>query len=139
MGPDFFKQFASFLEIIFILHQIFSSLIRLATIFFCFWLGSLAAVAQKPWQQPDQKETKNTVRFFPNPAVNNITFEFKEEPPKGTTIQVFSFLGRQVANIPANSQRVSFQVTDFYSGIYVFQVRTPSGKVLETNKFQVNR
>mgnify|MGYP002783678972 CR=1 FL=1 len=121
------------------MQQIFLSLYRWATILVICVLGSFAAGAQKPWQQPDQKETKNLVRFFPNPAVNNITFEFKEEPPKGTTIQVFSFLGRQVANIPANSQRVSFQVTDFYSGIYVFQVRTPSGKIIETNKFQVNR
>lgn len=113
---------------------------RWATIFLFCVLGSFAAGAQKTLQQqPDQKETKDQVRFFPNPAVNSITFEFKEEPPKGTTIQVFSFLGRQVANIPANGKRVSFQVNNFYSGVYVFQVRTPSGKIIETNKFQVNR
>jgi len=121
------------------LHEILVHLRRLYTILICIILGSFVAGAQKPWQNPDQKETKNVVRFFPNPAVNNITFEFKEEQPRGTTIQVFSFLGRQVANIPVNSQRVSFQLTEFYSGIYVFQVRTPNGKIAETNKFQVNR
>lgn len=114
-------------------------MIRLYIILLVIIPGSFVAGAQKPYQNPDYKENKNLVRFFPNPAVNTITFEFKEEQPKGTNIQIFSFLGRQVANIPVNSQRVSVKLTEFYSGIYVFQVRTPNGKIAETNKFQVNR
>lgn len=79
------------------------------------------------------------MKFFPNPAVNFITFEFRENPPSGSSLQVFSFLGRQVAIAPVNAKRITVNVSELFRGVYVFQVRTPSGKVLETNKFQVNR
>lgn len=79
------------------------------------------------------------VRFYPNPAVNFITFEIKEPVDRGTTIQVYSFLGRKVASVPVNSQKVSVNVSDYFRGVYVFQLRSPNGKIVETNKFQVNR
>jgi hypothetical protein len=82
---------------------------------------------------------KTIVHVYPNPAVNFITFEFKKPVTPGTSIQVYSFLGRQVAAIPVNSQKVTVNITDYFRGIYVFQLRSPSGKILETNKFQVSR
>jgi zona occludens toxin (predicted ATPase) len=94
--------------------------------------------AQKAPATPDQ-ESKPMVRFYPNPAINFITFDIKESVERGTTILVYSFLGRQIAAIPVNSQRVTVNISEYYRGIYVFQLRSPSGKVLETNKFQVNR
>lgn len=102
-------------------------------------LGS-SVWAQKPAQNPGTQEASaNACKFFPNPATNFITFEFKEEQERGTTIQIYSFLGRVVATVPVNSKRITVNVSDYFRGIYVFQVRTPNGKVVETNKFQVNR
>ncbi len=99
------------------------------------------AYAQKPMQTPDNRPENNKVqvRFYPNPATNFINFEFKEPLERGATLQVFSFLGRQVASIQVQSQRVTVNVSEYFRGIYVFQLRLPSGKVVETNKFQVNR
>jgi hypothetical protein len=92
-------------------------------------------------QTPDNRSENNKVQvhFYPNPASNFINFEFKEPLEPGAMLQVFSFLGRQVASVPVQSQRVTVNVSGYFRGIYVFQLRLPSGKVVETNKFQVNR
>jgi hypothetical protein len=93
--------------------------------------------AQKAPDYPNENKTQ--VKFFPNPAANFITFEIKEPVERGTVIQVFSFLGRQIASVPVNAQRITVNVSEYFRGIYVFQLRAPNGKILETNKFQVNR
>jgi hypothetical protein len=101
----------------------------------------MSVQAQKAWEGSDnQKEKeKSLVKFFPNPAINFINFEFREMPPSGSSLQVYSFLGRQVAIVPVNAKRITVNVSELFRGIYVFQVITPSGKVFETNKFQVSR
>jgi hypothetical protein len=63
----------------------------------------------------------------------------KEPVERGSSLQVYSFLGRQVATVPVNAQRVTVNISDYFRGIYVFQLRSPNGKVVETNKFQVSR
>ena len=102
-------------------------------------LLGFVANGQKPTNPTPGPNQATLVRFYPNPAVNFITFEIKEPVQRGTNIQVFSFLGRQVATIPVNGQRITVSLNDYFKGIYVFQVKDPKGKVLETNKFQVNR
>ncbi len=102
-------------------------------------LAGLAVFGQKvpdmPGNSPREEERK--VSFFPNPATTYITFEFKETLKRGTQIQVFSFLGRQVKNIQATAQKMTVNISDLNRGIYVFQVRDPSGRIIESNKFQV--
>ncbi len=96
--------------------------------------------AQKPGGDAiPASEKLPLVRFYPNPAVNLITFEIKEPVQRGTSIQVYTFLGRSVAIIPVNAQRITVSLNDYFKGIYVFQVKSPNGKILETNKFQVNK
>jgi len=94
--------------------------------------------AQKPVATPASNQ-KTLVKFYPNPAVNFITFEMKEPVERGSSLQVYSFLGRQVSSVSVNAQRITVNVSDYFRGIYVFQLRAPNGKVVETNKFQVNR
>ena len=96
-------------------------------------------LGQKPVPDQPAPQPNAIVKFYPNPAINFITFEIKEPVERGTSLQVFSFLGRQVSSLPVNSQRVTLNLTEFFRGVYVFQLRTPSGKVLETNKFQVSK
>ena len=87
---------------------------------------------------PASNDVKN-IRFYPNPASTTINFEFKDQVEKGTILQVFNFLGRQVLTIPVSGSRVSVNVTDLIKGVYIFQLRTSNGRILETNKFQVSR
>lgn len=79
------------------------------------------------------------VHFYPNPASAFINFEFRNPVEKGTILQVYSFLGRKMANINVNSRRMTVTLNDYITGIYVFQVRDAAGRLVETNKFQVSR
>jgi hypothetical protein len=77
------------------------------------------------------------VAFFPNPATTFINFEFKNPVEKGSVLEVYSFLGRRMANINVVSRRMTVTLNEYVTGIYVFQLRDAAGRVVETNKFQV--
>lgn len=79
------------------------------------------------------------VRFYPNPANNIINFEFSKPVQRDYTLQVFNFLGKKVFESTAVSQKTSVLLTDFYRGIYIFQLRDKSGYIIESGKFQVNK
>ena len=82
---------------------------------------------------------KSKVHFFPNPASTTITFEFAVPIERGYSLQVYSFLGRQVATVAVVNNRVSVNVSDLMRGVYVFQLRDNNGRVIASNKFQVSR
>lgn len=79
------------------------------------------------------------VRFYPNPATNIINFEFSKPVQKDYILQVFNFVGKKVFESTAISQKTSVTLTDFYRGIYIFQLRDKTGRIIESGKFQVNK
>jgi hypothetical protein len=101
--------------------------------------ASVLSFSQKGGPLVNASNEVKSIRFYPNPASTTINFEFKDQVEKGTVLQVFNFLGRQVLTIPVSGSRVSVNVTDLIKGVYIFQVRTSNGRILETNKFQVSR
>src|SRR5664279_2586518 len=81
-----------------------------------------------------------TVHFYPNPATSFITFDdFSKKYDKNYTIQLFNFLGKKVFEFSLGDQKNIVNLSDFFRGIYIFQLRDPSGKILESGKFQVNK
>ena len=81
-----------------------------------------------------------TVRFYPNPATSFITFEdFARKYDRNYSIQIFNFLGKKVYEFSLADQKNIVNLADFFRGIYIFQLRDPSGKILESGKFQVNK
>ncbi|MFT4152203.1 T9SS type A sorting domain-containing protein [Parafilimonas sp.] len=85
-------------------------------------------------------QTKN-VKYYPNPAISYINFEVPQDyVNKNYSLQVFSFTGKKMYETTVSE--VKFTLTfsnDFYRGIYVFQLRDASGRIIETGKFQVNK
>lgn len=81
------------------------------------------------------------VRFFPNPATTVINFEFTraEEKTNNYTLQVYNFLGKKIVEFNAVNQKTIVPLTDFYRGVYIFQLRDKSGRIIESGKFQVNK
>jgi hypothetical protein len=79
------------------------------------------------------------VRFYPNPATSYITFDLQKNYGKNYSIQVFNFLGKKVYEFSAEDQKTVVNLTDFFRGIYIFQLKDPNGKIIESNKFQVNK
>ena len=80
-----------------------------------------------------------SVRFYPNPASSFITFDLLKNYGKNYSIQVFNFLGKKVYEFSAAHQKTIVNLTDFFRGIYIFQLKDPNGKIVESGKFQVNK
>jgi hypothetical protein len=77
------------------------------------------------------------LRFYPNPANGVINFEFLKPVQKDLTLQVFNFIGKKVFELNGVSQKTTVPLNDFFRGIYIFQLRDKSGRVVESGKFQV--
>jgi len=79
------------------------------------------------------------VRFYPNPATSYINFEIKSRYQKGLTLQVYSFLGKKVFEQQNVQEKTTVNLTEFTRGVYVYHLIDASGKIIDTNKFQVSK
>jgi hypothetical protein len=77
------------------------------------------------------------IKFYPNPVVNFINFEFQKGYDKSFSFQIYNFIGKKVVDLKSVTPRINVPVTDFYRGVYIYQLRDRSGKILESGKFQV--
>jgi hypothetical protein len=77
------------------------------------------------------------IKFYPNPAVSQITFDFELGYDKNYSFQIFNFTGKKVFELFAVTPKAIVNVSDFYRGVYVFQLKDRNGKIVETGKFQV--
>jgi len=80
-----------------------------------------------------------TIKCYPNPAISFINFEFRNDfVSKDYSLSVYSFTGKKVYEINITSAKATLTFTsEFYRGIYVYQLRDKGGKIVETGKFQV--
>jgi hypothetical protein len=108
-------------------------------IFYILCLFVLSSVQLKsqtraiPLPDPDTE----SVKFYPNPAVSLITFDFQNGYDKTYSFTIYNFLGKKVYEAPALSQKTIVNLSDFFRGIYIFQLRDQGGKIVKSGKFQV--
>ena len=88
---------------------------------------------------PSDLSRAKVLKFYPNPATDVINFEFLKPVQKDLTLQVFNFIGKKVFELNGVSQKTSVSLNDFYRGIYIFQLRDKTGRIVESGKFQVNK
>ncbi len=81
--------------------------------------------------------TAKVIKFYPNPAASNINFELKEGYDKSYSLQIFNFMGKKVYESFPAGQRINLSLNGFYRGVYIFQLRDKSGKIIDSGKFQV--
>jgi hypothetical protein len=81
--------------------------------------------------------SEKTVKFFPNPAVSFINFEFSKDYDNSYSLLIFNFLGKKIEELKVNDIKMTVSVADFYRGVYIFQLQDKRGTVIETGKFQV--
>jgi hypothetical protein len=82
----------------------------------------------------------NNVKFFPNPAITIIHFDFSENIDlKNSTFKIFSFIGKKVFETSQLRSRTVVNINDLPRGVYVFQLIDRNGKVLESSKFVVQK
>ena len=75
-------------------------------------------------------------RFYPNPATSFINFEF-DGIDRSSSLQIYNFLGKKMADEPIANNKISFNLDNYYRGLYIFQIRDKSGNIVESGKFQV--
>ncbi len=80
------------------------------------------------------------VRFYPNPAVSVVTFDFQKGFEKGYSLQVYNFpQGKKVYEAKNMAQRTTINLAEFNRGMYIYQLRDRNGRMVESGKFQVSR
>jgi hypothetical protein len=78
-----------------------------------------------------------TVKFYPNPAVSLINFEFNKDYDKSYTLLIYNFIGKKMIELKPSEQKITVPLTEFYRGVYIFQLRDAQGTIVESRKFQV--
>jgi hypothetical protein len=102
-------------------------------------LLSIEAKSQDRRPTPSDREpVAKVVRFYPNPATSLITFDFQQTTDKQQlNLQIFNLTGKKVHEVGQITPKTIVNVNDFYRGVYIFQLRDKSGKVIDSGKFQV--
>ena len=89
---------------------------------------------------PDNGSGSVTVHFYPNPASSYITFEdYFKKYDKSYSVQLYNFLGKKVYEFNLADPKNIINLSDFFRGIYIFQLKDSNGKIVESGKFQVNK
>ena len=84
------------------------------------------------------QETK-LVKFYPNPAISLITFDFQKRPEKTYTLQIYNFLGKKVYESLSVDQKTVISLSEFFRGIYIFMLKDQNGQVVDSGRFQVTK
>lgn len=79
------------------------------------------------------------LKFYPNPATSFITFDFQQGYDKTYNLQIFNFIGKKVQEVANVTPKTTVNLSDFYRGIYIFQLKDKNGKVVDSGKFQVSK
>lgn len=98
---------------------------------FCF--SASAQVKPASTTEPNVK----TLKFYPNPAVSYINFEFLKDYDRSYALYIFNFIGKQVDEIKVTARKITISLTEYYRGVYIFQLRDSKGNIVESGKFQV--
>ncbi|MCU7548671.1 T9SS type A sorting domain-containing protein [Chitinophagaceae bacterium LB-8] len=99
----------------------------------------LLTITQLPAQGLKANPGGPYVRFYPNPAITTVTFDFQKNYEKGYSIQIFSFLGKKMFEANNLGLRTSINLSDFNRGVYIYQLFDRNGKMIESGKFQVSK
>jgi hypothetical protein len=84
-------------------------------------------------------ENSPILKFYPNPATAVVNFDFQKSFDKGFSIQVFNFLGRKMFESLNLNQRTTINLSDYTRGVYIYQLRDKTGRIVESGKFQVSK
>jgi hypothetical protein len=101
------------------------------------FLGTAKAQSGRP--TVPQGSGFRIMKFFPNPASTYIHFEFQKDFDKTYILQIYNFLGKKVADLNQVTPRNQIDVSGFNRGIYIYQLKDLTGKVIDSGKFQVER
>lgn len=105
----------------------------------CFSLIVSLQASSQARSVPGKESSVRIIKYYPNPAVSQINFDFIKGYDRTYTFQIFSFLGKKVFELTNVTPKTTVNLSNFYRGVYIFQLRDKNGKVIESGKFQVSK
>ena len=90
-------------------------------------------------REPSPEQVQRILKVYPNPATTFTKFEFQKNFDKGYTLQVINFIGKQVFEAKNVSSTTTLDLSSYNRGVYIYQLKDQSGKILESGKFQVSK
>jgi hypothetical protein len=88
---------------------------------------------------PPSEPKVRIIKFYPNPATSIINFDFQKGYEKNLNFIIFNMLGKKVYEAVNVDSRTTVNLSDFYRGIYIFQLKDKNGKLVDSGKFQVSK
>ncbi len=110
---------------------------KILYIFIFTFLFVTGAFAQSKNVGGSSDPTVKFMRFYPNPAVTAINFEFQKGYDQFFSFQVYNFIGKKVFDVKTVTPKINISLTDFYRGVYIYQLRDRGGRIIDSGKFQV--
>lgn len=113
-------------------------MLRILTILSIILLLSVSTEAQGS-REPSPDGSKRIMKIYPNPAISFIKFDFQKDYERGYTLHVLNFIGRQVNEIKNINASTTLDLSTYNRGVYIYQLKDLTGKLVESGKFQVAR
>ena len=88
-------------------------------------------------REPSPDQIQRILKVYPNPATTFTKFEFQKNFDKGYTLQVINFIGKQVFEAKNVSSTTTLDLSSYNRGVYIYQLKDQSGRIVESGKFQV--
>ncbi|HEX5669769.1 MAG TPA: T9SS type A sorting domain-containing protein [Chitinophagaceae bacterium] len=79
------------------------------------------------------------IKFYPNPATTFINIELQKAMQKNSSFQVYNFLGKKVIELKDVANKTRIDLSTYSRGIYIYQLKDQTGKIIESGKFQIER
>ncbi len=76
-------------------------------------------------------------KFYPNPATTIINFELDKTVDNSFTLQVYSFIGKKMTEVKLGDAKVIINLSDYQRGLYIYQIKDRTGRIVDSGKFQV--
>ena len=93
----------------------------------------------RPMQDAPSAPAARYIKFYPNPATTYINIELQRAMQKNASFQVYNFLGKKVIELQDVASKTRIDLSNYSRGIYIYQLKDKSGKIIESGKFQVEK
>lgn len=90
-------------------------------------------------REPSPDALQRVLKVYPNPATTFTKFEFQKNFGQGFTLQVINFIGKQVFEAKNIGSTTTLDLSAYNRGVYIYQLKDQSGKIVESGKFQVSK
>lgn len=118
----------------------FVSLRRILPILSFILLIAIQSQGQTSRTTPSADAQDRIIKLYPNPATSYVTLDMQKNYRSGLTIHIYNgVLGRKVYESINAPSKITIDLNDFNRGVYIYHVIDPSGKIIESGKFQVSR